>query len=59
MTSSFVQIESHEKADRVTGKRNNIARQNKTTGMAKKIMLDLVPFWRDRGINKELQMELV
>ena len=45
--------------DRVTGKRNNIARQNKTTEMAKKIMLDLVPFWRDRGINKELQMELV
>ena len=24
-------------------------------GMAKKIMLDMVPIWRDRGINKELK----
>ena len=26
-------------------------------GMAKKRMLDIVPIWRDRGINKELNME--
>ncbi len=28
-------------------------------GMAKKIMLDLVPIWRDRGMNKDLNMKLV
>ena len=28
-------------------------------GMAKKIMLDLGPIWRDRGMNKELKMKLV
>ena len=27
-------------------------------GMAKKRMLDMVPIWRDRGINKELEIEL-
>ena len=27
-------------------------------GMAKKIMLDMVPIWRDRGINKEVKMEV-
>ena len=26
---------------------------------AKKIMLDLVPIWKDRGINKDLKMKLV
>ena len=28
-------------------------------GMAKKRMLDLVPIWKDRGINKDLNMKLV
>ena len=28
-------------------------------GMAKKRMLDLVPIWKDRGINKDLKMKLV
>ena len=28
-------------------------------GMAKKIRLDLVPIWRNRGTNKDLNMELV
>ena len=28
-------------------------------GMAKKIMLDLVPIWRDRGMNKDVKMKLV
>ncbi len=28
-------------------------------GMAKKIMLDLVSIWRDRGMNKDLKMKLV
>ena len=28
-------------------------------GLAKKRMLDLVPIWRDRGIKKELKMELI
>ena len=28
-------------------------------GMAMNIMLDLVPIWRDRGINKDLKMKLV
>ena len=28
-------------------------------GMAKKIMLDLVPIWRDRGMNKDLKVKLV
>ena len=28
-------------------------------GMAKQRMLDLIPIWRDRGINKELKMKLV
>ena len=27
-------------------------------GMANKRMLDMVPIWRDRGIHKELKMEL-
>ena len=27
--------------------------------MAKKIMLDLVPTWKDRGINKDLKIKLV
>ena len=27
-------------------------------GMAKKLMLDMVPIWRDRGINKERKIEL-
>ena len=27
-------------------------------GIAKKTMLDMVPIWRDRGINKELEIEL-
>ena len=27
--------------------------------MAKKILLDLVPIWRDRGMNKDLKMKLV
>ena len=26
-------------------------------GMAKKIMLNLVPIWRDRGVNKDLKMK--
>ena len=28
-------------------------------GMAKKRMLDLVPIWKDMGINKDLKMKLV
>ena len=28
-------------------------------GIAKKRMLDLVPIWKDRGINKDLKMKLV
>ena len=28
-------------------------------GKAKKIMIDLVPIWKDRGINKDLKMKLV
>ena len=28
-------------------------------GMTKKRMLDLVPIWKDRGINKDLEMRLV
>ena len=28
-------------------------------GMAKKRMLDLVPIWKDKGINKDLKMKLV
>ena len=28
-------------------------------GMARKIMLVLVPIWRDRGMNKDLKMKLV
>ena len=28
-------------------------------GMTKKIMLDLVPIWRDRGMNKGLEMKLI
>ena len=28
-------------------------------GMAKKRMLDLVPIWKDRGINKDLKMKLI
>ena len=28
-------------------------------GMVKKRMLDLVPIWKDRGINKDLKMKLV
>ena len=28
-------------------------------GKAKKIVLDLVPIWKDRGINKDLKMKLV
>ena len=28
-------------------------------GMARKIRLDLVPIWRDTGMNKDLKMKLV
>ena len=28
-------------------------------GMAKKIILDLVPIWKDKGINRDLKMKLV
>ena len=28
------------------------------SGMAKKRMLDLVPIWRDRGLNKDLKLHV-
>ena len=28
-------------------------------GMARRRMLDVVPLWKDRGINKDLKMKLV
>ncbi len=37
------------------GNCNNVIKSR--IGMAKKIMLDLVPIWRDRGMNTDLKMK--